>query len=84
MEEEAATKKAEAEAAAAKKKVEEAAAKKKAEAEAAEKAEEEKRIETDNVIRLINKLSQQCQKGGGKSFKYKYLKYKIKYLTLKK
>ena len=84
-EEAAAKKKAEEDDAAVKKKAEEeAAAKKKAEAEAAEKAEEEKRIETDNVIRLINKLSQQCQKGGGKSFKYKYLKYKIKYLTLKK
>ena len=84
-EEAAATKKME-EAAAVKKKAEDdAAAKKKAEAEAAAKktAEEEKRIETAKVIKQIIGLSQQCQTGDGKSFKYKYLKYKIKYLTLK-
>ena len=48
-----------------------------------EKAEEEKRIETAKVIEKINRLWQNCQSGGSKDFKYKYLKYKTKYLTLK-
>jgi hypothetical protein len=95
---EAAEKQAEAEAAkkqaeadAAKKKAEAEAAKKTAEEEAADtkKAEEEaaakKKAEEEaaRVIGIINRAWLQCQTGGSEQFKYKYLKYKIKYLKLK-
>lgn len=40
-------------------------------------------LERKKQKNLLNGLWQNCQFGGSKDFKYKYLKYKTKYLTLK-
>jgi hypothetical protein len=39
--------------------------------------------EAARVIGIINRAWLQCHTGGSEQFKYKYLKYKIKYLKLK-